>query len=85
MVLSSIFSVLVKQLVENLHYSIVYPTPSTHDIPRVFLRKNTYELFEREIRLKLTVVETADFGDQINKDDSFKVIGDILLIQRIIH
>ena len=38
-----------------------------------------------EIRLKLTVVETAGFDDQINKDDSFKVIGDILLIQRVIH
>ena len=28
---------------------------------------------EWEIRLKLTVVESAGFGDQINKDDSFNI------------
>ncbi len=65
-------------LLDSLFNTRLDSTPSTHDIPRVFLRKNTYELFEREIRLKLTVVETAGFGDQINKDDSFKVIGDFI-------
>jgi septin 6/8/11 len=65
-------------LLDSLFNTRLDSTPSTHDIPRVFLRKNTYELFEREIHLKLTVVETAGFGDQINKDDSFKVIGDFI-------
>jgi septin 6/8/11 len=65
-------------LLDSLFNTRLDSTPSTHDIPRVFLRKNTYDLFEREIRLKLTVVETAGFGDQINKDDSFKVIGDFI-------
>lgn len=65
-------------LLDSLFNTRLDSTPSTHDIARVFLRKNTYDLFEREIRLKLTVVETAGFGDQINKDDSFKVIGDFV-------
>jgi len=65
-------------LLDSLFNTRLDSTPSPHDIQRVFLRKNAYELFEREIRLKLTVVETAGFGDQINKDDSFKVIGDFV-------
>jgi septin 6/8/11 len=56
-------------LLDSLFNTRLDSTPSTHDNTRVFLRKNTYDLFEREIRLKLTVVETAGFGDQINKDD----------------
>jgi len=65
-------------LLDSLFNTRLDSTPSTHEHTRVFLRKNTYELFEREIRLKLTVVETAGFGDQINKDESFKVIGDFV-------
>ncbi|CAF4037718.1 unnamed protein product [Adineta steineri] len=65
-------------LLDSLFNTRLDSTPSTHDNTRVFLRKNTYDLFEREIRLKLTVVETAGFGDQINKDDSFKIIGDFI-------
>ena len=65
-------------LLDSLFNTRLDSTPSTHDNTRVCLRKNTYDLFEREIRLKLTVVETAGFGDQINKDDSFKIIGDFI-------
>ncbi|CAF1089040.1 unnamed protein product [Rotaria sp. Silwood1] len=65
-------------LLDSLFNTRLDSTPSTHENTRVYLRKNTYDLFEREIRLKLTVVETAGFGDQINKDDSFKIIGDFI-------
>ena len=65
-------------LLDSLFNTRLDSTPSTHENTRVFLRKNTYELFEREICLKLTVVETAGFGDQINKDESYKIIGDFI-------
>jgi septin 6/8/11 len=65
-------------LLDSLFNTRLDSTPSTHENTRVFLRKNTYELFEREICLKLTVVETAGFGDQINKDDSYKIVGDFI-------
>ncbi|CAM4794954.1 unnamed protein product [Rotaria magnacalcarata] len=65
-------------LLDSLFNTRLDSTPATHENARVYLRKSTYDLFEREIRLKLTVVETAGFGDQINKDDSFKIIGDFI-------
>jgi len=47
--------------------------PRPHDLPGVRLRANSYELQETNVRLKLTIVDTVGFGDQINKDNSFKV------------
>ena len=32
------------------------------------------ELQESNVRLKLTIVDTVGFGDQINKEDSYKPI-----------
>lgn len=48
--------------------------PRPHDLPGVRLRANSYELQETNVRLKLTLVDTVGFGDQVNKDNSFKVI-----------
>ncbi|KAI2656855.1 Septin-6 [Labeo rohita] len=42
-----------------------------HNQPGVQLKSNTYELQESNVRLKLTVVNTVGFGDQINKEDSY--------------
>ncbi|XP_015671967.2 septin-10 [Protobothrops mucrosquamatus] len=42
---------------------------STHFQPNVRLKAQTYELQESNVRLKLTIVNTVGFGDQINKDD----------------
>ena len=47
--------------------------PRPHDLPGVRLRANSYELQETNVRLKLTLVDTVGFGDQVNKDNSFKV------------
>lgn len=47
--------------------------PRPHDLPGVRLRANSYELQETNVRLKLTLVDTVGFGDQINKDQSYKV------------
>ncbi|XP_029460463.1 septin-10 isoform X2 [Rhinatrema bivittatum] len=44
---------------------------STHFEPSVKLRAQTYDLQESNVRLKLTVVSTIGFGDQINKEDSY--------------
>uniref|UniRef100_UPI00358FB9CA septin-11-like n=1 Tax=Myxine glutinosa TaxID=7769 RepID=UPI00358FB9CA len=48
--------------------------PASHDEIGVRLKAQTYELQESNVRLKLTVVDTVGFGDQINKDDSFRPI-----------
>ncbi|XP_042316273.1 septin-10 isoform X2 [Sceloporus undulatus] len=51
---------------------------STHFQPNVRLKAETYELQESNVRLKLTVVNTVGFGDQINKDDSYQPIVDYI-------
>jgi septin 6/8/11 len=48
--------------------------PSTHNEKRVTLAESTFELFENSINLKLTIVETSGFGDQINKENSHEPI-----------
>ncbi|KAF1586341.1 UNVERIFIED_CONTAM: Septin-10, partial [Eudyptes robustus] len=51
---------------------------STHFLPSVRLRAQTYELQESNVLLKLTIVNTVGFGDQINKDDSYQPIVDYI-------
>ncbi|NXS45250.1 SEP10 protein, partial [Balaeniceps rex] len=51
---------------------------STHFLPNVRLRAQTYELQESNVLLKLTVVNTVGFGDQINKEDSYQPIVDYI-------
>ena len=48
--------------------------PETHKEPGVRLKAHTYELQESNVNLKLTLVDTVGYGDQINKEDSFKSI-----------
>jgi len=49
-------------------------SPQHHGMPGVKLKANTYELQESNVRLKLTIVDSVGFGDQINKADSYKPI-----------
>nr|XP_028583841.1 septin-10 isoform X1 [Podarcis muralis] len=51
---------------------------STHFQPNVRLKAETYELQESNVRLKLTIVNTVGFGDQINKEDSYQPIVDYI-------
>jgi septin 6/8/11 len=53
-------------------------TPSSHDLPGVKLKAHTYELREKNVLLKLTLVDTVGFGDQINKEESWKPIVDYI-------
>uniref|UniRef100_A0AAR2LR64 Septin n=1 Tax=Pygocentrus nattereri TaxID=42514 RepID=A0AAR2LR64_PYGNA len=52
--------------------------PTQHNQPGVQLKSNTYELQESNVRLKLTIVNTVGFGDQINKEDSYKPIVEFI-------
>ncbi|XP_016087577.1 septin-6 [Sinocyclocheilus grahami] len=52
--------------------------PTQHNQPGVQLKSKTYELQESNVRLKLTVVNTVGFGDQINKEDSYKSIVEFI-------
>lgn len=42
---------------------------SSHFEPEVQLRARTYDLQESNVRLRLTVVNTVGFGDQMNKQE----------------
>ncbi|KFO19709.1 Septin-6 [Fukomys damarensis] len=52
--------------------------PATHTQPGVQLRSNTYDLQESNVRLKLTIVSTVGFGNQMNKEDSYKPIVEFI-------
>ncbi|XP_037635285.1 septin-8-A-like isoform X2 [Sebastes umbrosus] len=47
---------------------------ASHYQTEVQLRPQTYDLQESNVNLKLTIVHTVGFGDQINKEESFKPI-----------
>ncbi|MEE6470375.1 hypothetical protein FKM82_008947 [Ascaphus truei] len=51
---------------------------STHFEPSVKLKAQTYDINESNVHLKLTVVNTVGFGDQINKEDSYMPIVDYI-------
>uniref|UniRef100_A0ACB8EJ64 Septin-8 n=1 Tax=Sphaerodactylus townsendi TaxID=933632 RepID=A0ACB8EJ64_9SAUR len=44
----------------------------------VRLRPRTYDLQESNVQLKLTIVDAVGFGDQINKDESYRPIVDYI-------
>ncbi|KAK2169766.1 hypothetical protein LSH36_7g12091 [Paralvinella palmiformis] len=52
--------------------------PSSHNLPGVKLKANTYELQESNVKLKLTVIDSVGYGDQIDKSDSYKPIIDYI-------
>ncbi|XP_057620721.1 septin-14 [Chionomys nivalis] len=51
---------------------------TSHFYSKVGLKVKTYELQERNIPLKLTVVKTVGYGDQINKEASYQPVIDYL-------
>ena len=65
-------------LMDTLFNNNFQSVPSSHDLPNVKLKAHTYELQESNVRLKLTVVDTVGFGDQIDKTDSYKPIVDYI-------
>ncbi|XP_055372489.1 septin-2 isoform X2 [Condylostylus longicornis] len=65
-------------LMDTLFNTSFESTPSPHTLPNVKLKAHTYELQESSVRLKLTICDTVGYGDQINKDDSFKAVVDYI-------
>lgn len=61
-------------LMETLFNTTFNLKPSSHTESKVCLQSNTYELVENNIRLKLTLIETSGYGDQINKENSHEEI-----------
>ncbi|MBN3285481.1 SEP10 protein, partial [Polyodon spathula] len=56
-------------LMDTLFNTNFENSESTHFEPKVKLRAQTYQLQESNVQLKLTVVNTVGFGDQMNKED----------------
>jgi septin 6/8/11 len=48
--------------------------PSTHNQEKCVLNSHSFHLCENDIRLKLTLIETCGYGDQINKQNSHEEI-----------
>jgi septin 6/8/11 len=65
-------------LMDSLFNTSFDSTPSPHSMPSVKLKASTYELQESSVKLKLTICDTVGYGDQINKDDSFKAVVDYI-------
>ncbi|KAL5288333.1 SEPT6 family protein [Megaselia abdita] len=65
-------------LMDTLFNTSFESAPSPHTLPSVKLKAHTYELQESSVRLKLTICDTVGYGDQINKDDSFKAVVDYI-------
>jgi septin 6/8/11 len=65
-------------LMDSLFNTNFESAPSPHTLPNVKLKAQTFELQESNVRLKLTICDTVGYGDQINKDDSFKSLVDYI-------
>ncbi|XP_074188411.1 septin-10 isoform X2 [Rhinolophus sinicus] len=65
-------------LIDTLFNTNFEDHESSHFYPHVRLKAQTYELQESNVRLKLTIVNTVGFGDQINKDKSYQPIVDYI-------
>eukprot|EP00071_Canis_lupus_P046684 XP_022280241.1 septin-10 isoform X7 [Canis lupus familiaris] len=65
-------------LIDTLFNTNFEDHESSHFCPHVRLKAQTYELHESNVRLKLTIVNTVGFGDQINKEESYQPIVDYI-------
>uniref|UniRef100_A0A0A9X0K7 Septin n=1 Tax=Lygus hesperus TaxID=30085 RepID=A0A0A9X0K7_LYGHE len=65
-------------LMDSLFNTSFESTPSPHTLPSVKLKAHTYELHESNVKLKLTIVDTVGYGDQINKEDSYQAVVDYI-------
>uniref|UniRef100_A0A8C5A443 Septin n=1 Tax=Gadus morhua TaxID=8049 RepID=A0A8C5A443_GADMO len=65
-------------LINTLFNTTFESDEASHYLQDVHLRPKTYDLQESNVNLKLTIVDTVGFGDQINKDESYKPIVDYI-------
>ncbi|XP_051834200.1 septin-8 isoform X1 [Antechinus flavipes] len=68
-----------KSTLMNTLFNTIFETEeSGHYEACVRLRPRTYDLQESNVHLKLTIVDAVGFGDQINKDESYRPIVDYI-------
>merc|ERR1712029_1166969 len=65
-------------LMDSLFNTSFDSNQANHREPNVKLNSHTYELEESGVKLKLTLCDTVGYGDQVNKEDSFKPIVDYI-------
>uniref|UniRef100_A0A915EGW8 Septin n=1 Tax=Ditylenchus dipsaci TaxID=166011 RepID=A0A915EGW8_9BILA len=65
-------------LIQSLFNMNVDFEPCNNELKTVELRTKMCEVCEGGVRVKLRVVETAGFGDQLDKDKSVKIICDYI-------
>ncbi|XP_010623279.1 septin-14 [Fukomys damarensis] len=65
-------------LINTLFNTNLKDNKSSHFYPNVRLTVQTYNLQESNVKLKLTVVNTVGYGDQINKEGSYQPIIDYI-------
>merc|ERR1719323_1573569 len=65
-------------LMDSLFNTSFDSMQANHREPNVKLNSHTYELEESGVKLKLTLCDTVGYGDQVNKEDSFKPIVDYI-------
>ena len=63
-------------LMDSLFNTNFEAAQANHREPSVKLNSHTYELEESGVKLKLTLCDTVGYGDQVNKEESFKPIVD---------
>lgn len=59
-------------LMNTLFNTMFENEEASHYQNGVYLRPRTYDLQESNVHLKLTIVDTVGFGDQINKEERYK-------------
>ncbi|XP_062944218.1 septin-8 isoform X2 [Cynocephalus volans] len=68
-----------KSMLMNTLFNTTFETEeASHHEACVRLRPQTYDLQESNVQLKLTIVDAVGFGDQINKDESYRPIVDYI-------
>ncbi|XP_004616027.2 septin-14 [Sorex araneus] len=65
-------------LIDTLFNTNLKDKKSSHFYSTVGLKIQTYELQESNVQLKLTVVKTVGYGDQMNKEASYQPIVDYI-------
>jgi len=65
-------------LCDSLFNTNFESAPETHREDTVRLKAQCYELVESNVNLRLTLIDTVGYGDQINKEDSFDSIVDYI-------
>ncbi|XP_051514227.1 septin-8-B isoform X1 [Myxocyprinus asiaticus] len=68
-----------KSTLMNTLFNTTFETEeASHFQNREHLHPRTYNLQESNVDLQLTIVDTVGFGDQVNKEENYKPIGDYI-------